>query len=84
MPTYIPDSTVILEEGEYCEVCGNTEQLGSWGDKGGLGFTVCRPCWKDKARFTEWLATSFEEALAEKPDEWRKNADGTWSVINHA
>jgi hypothetical protein len=77
---------MVLEPGEYCCVCRAHEDLVRFGlgDRSDpLVFTVCNPCFAgEQSKFHEFLAGEFEKALAERPDKWRKNPDGTWGPVD--
>ena len=77
----------IYEEGEFCCVCESTDYgtLGRYGfgdPASPLEFTVCNSCRSSNA-FRDWLAGEFEKVLASRPDQWRKNPDGTWTEIKN-
>lgn len=78
----IDPTTEIYEDGEYCEVCGTTEQLGRWGHgkkAEPLVFTVCQTCYDDPAKFRDWLAAQFEAALEADPT-MMKLPNGKWTT----
>jgi hypothetical protein len=75
------ETNQIYEEGEYCDRCLGTEQLGSWNPGGkdiDLPYTICQACWADQEGMEKWFVQELEDALASNPDEWEKLPDGKW------
>ena len=78
---------LVLNEDEYCCVCKSTDwdSLTWFGIGHGLDdphllkFCCCKSCYPE--RFKTYLAGEFEKALSSRPDQWRKNLNGTWSEI---
>jgi hypothetical protein len=71
----IPDATLILEDGDDCEVCGGTDNLGLWNET----ITVCQSC-HDDGKFQEWFVREMEAALTESPD-YEQLPNGNWKYI---
>lgn len=82
----LPLVKILIQFHEYgteepCDKCGSTEDVWLWAKDRSLGnggIPICHWCYLDSEGFTEYLAASFEDALASNPDEWEKLQNGKW------